>query len=423
MSADERGDALSPAHLVGPGLITGAADNDPSGIATYSQAGAAFGPNLIWSLVLAFPFMAGIQEISARIARVSGHGLGANLARHYPPWLSWSLILLMSGANICNLGADLAAMGSAVSLLAGGGPEKLYVIGFALLSTLLQILLRYNDYAKVLKWLTLSLLAYVGAACIAGAHWGLVARSLVWPHMTWDSHYATLLVAVLGTTISPYLFFWQAGLEIERQQQEAGQEPLREAPHQARPEMIRIRWDTLVGMGASTLIAACIMITTYGSLNLHGVTDIEGASQAAEALRPIAGNLAFLLFAAGMIGTGLLALPSLSGSVAYAVAEAAGWPSGLDHKGSQAKRFYGVLIAAMAVGTALNFLGIDPMQALVWSAVANGIAAAPIMAVIVRMARNPDIMGKFSIPQGLARNGWCGTALMAAAALVMLATL
>lgn len=422
MSGKKSGTALSPAALIGPGLITGAADNDPSGIASYSQAGAAFGPNLIWSLLLAFPFMAGIQEISARIGRVTGRGLAANLVRRYPRPLAHALIALMVAANICNLGADLAAMGSALAMLIGG-PERLYVVGFALLSTVLQIFLRWEDYAQVLKWLTLSLLAYVASAALAGVPWGSMALAVVWPHLEWSSNYATLVVAVLGTTISPYLFFWQAGLEVEKQRQDADMEPLREAPEQARPEIKRIRWDTVVGMGSSTAIAACIMLTTYGSLNLHGITDIRSASQAAEALRPAAGDFAFLLFSLGMIGTGLLAVPSLSASAAYGIAEAAGWRSGLDRKAGQAKGFYAILSAVMAAGAALNFVGIDPMDALIWSAAANGVAAAPIMAVLVLMAGDNRIMGKFVVPRGLTRNGWVGTALMAAAALVMLATL
>jgi len=407
----------SLASLIGPGLVTGAADDDPSGIASYSQAGAAYGPNIIWSLLLAFPFMAGIQEIAARIARVTGHGLAHNLVHYYPAWLARALIFLMVVANICNLGADLAAMGSALALLIGG-PEQLYTVGFALFSTALQIYLRYDDYAKVLKWLTLSLLAYVGSACIVAVPWRTAALSLVWPHIEWSSHYATLVVATLGTTISPYLFFWQAGMEVERQHQS-----LRKAPHLARVEITRIRWDTLIGMGLSTLIGAAIMFTTYGSLNLHGINNIESASQAAEALRPIAGDFAFLLFAAGIIATGLLAVPALAGAAAYAIAEAACWPVGFDYKLEEAKKFYGVLIAATAIGTGLNFAGIDPMDALVWAAVVNGIAAAPIMAALIRMARDWRVMGKLTITAGLAGNGWCGTILMGAAAAAMLLTL
>jgi len=407
------------AALLGPGLITGAADDDPSGIATYAQAGAEFGPHAIWSLLLALPFMAGIQEISARIARVTGRGLADNMLHRYPRWLALGLILLMAVANICNLGADLGAMAAALALLIGG-PVKLYVIGFAVVSTALQIFLRYDDYAGILKWLTLSLLAYVGSACVAGVPWGSVALAVVWPHIEWSGRYAVIIVAVLGTTISPYLFFWQAGLEVERQRQEVGMKPLRRAPEQARAEIMRIRWDTLTGMVLSTLIALCIAVTTYGGLNLHGVTEIRSASQAAETLRPIAGNFAFLLFAAGIIGTGLLAVPSLAGSAAYALGAAAGLRTGLAFRFGRAKGFYAILAAVTAIGCGLDFIGIDPMDALVWSAVLNGVAAAPIMATLVRMAGDRRVMGLFVISRGLALNGWGGTAMMAAAAVAML---
>jgi len=409
-------------QLVGPGLISGAADDDPSGIATYSQAGAQFGSDTAWSLVLAFPFMAGIQEISARIGRVTGKGIAGNLVKHYPAWLTHGLILLMLVANTCNLGADLGAMGAALALLIGG-PEKLYAVGFAVVSVLLQILLGYAEYARVLKWLTLSLLAYVAAAFIAEVPWGDVALSLAWPHIQWTGDYATLIVAVLGTTISPYLFFWQAGLEVEEQESKASAKPLVDAPEQARPELARIRWDTVVGMGLSTIIGLCIMITTHGALHNHGVTDIRSATQAAEALRPIAGKFAFFLFAAGMIGTGMLALPSLAGSAAYAVGEALYWPVGLNLKAGRAKGFYAVMAGATAIGCALNFVGIDPMDALVWSAVLNGVAAAPIMALVVHMASDYKVMGKFPISRRLAWIGWGGTALMAVTTLVMFITL
>ena len=407
------------AELIGPGLIAGAADDDPSGIATYSQAGAQFGPHTAWSLVLAFPFMAGIQEISARIGRVTGNGIGGNLVQHYPAWLARSLILLMVIANTCNLGADLGAMGAALAMLIGG-PQKLYMAGFAVLSAFLQVFLCFTDYARFLKWLTLSLLAYVGAACFAGVHWGEFLESLVWPHIEFSGAYATIIVAVLGTTISPYLFFWQAGLEVEQQKEVGASEPLCDAPQNARRELNRIRWDTVLGMGLSTFIGLCILITTSGTLHAHGVTDIHSADQAAEALRPIAGKFAFILFAAGIIGTGLLALPSLSGSAAYAVGEALGWPVGLDRKAPQARGFYAVMVLCTAIGGALNFVGIDPMDALVWSAVLNGAAAAPIMAMLVHMASDHRVMGKFPISRRLAWIGWGGTALMAVATVVML---
>ncbi len=325
-------------------------------------------------------------------------------------------------ANTCNLGADLGAMGAALAMMIGG-PQKLYMVGFAALSAFLQVFLRFADYARFLKWLTLSLLAYVGAVCFAGVKWGEFAESLVWPHIEFSGAYATIIVAVLGTTISPYLFFWQAGLEVEQQKEVGASEALCDAPQNARRELNRIRWDTVVGMGLSTFIGLCILITTSGTLHAHGVTDIRSADQAAEALRPIAGDFAFILFAAGIIGTGLLALPSLSGSAAYAVGEALGWPVGLDRKAGQARGFYAVMALCTAIGGALNFIGVDPMDALVWSAVLNGAAAAPIMAMLVHMASDHRVMGKFPISRRLAWIGWGGTALMAVSTVVMLVTL
>ncbi|HLZ66831.1 MAG TPA: divalent metal cation transporter [Aliidongia sp.] len=410
------------AQVIGPGLITGASDDDPSGIATYSQAGAQFGYATAWTLILTYPLMVGIQEISGTIGRVTGRGIAGNLVRHHTGFLVKLLVGLMVLANICNLGADLGAMGSAMTLLIGG-PSGAYVAGIALLSALLQVFLSYTRYASILKWLSLSLLAYVGSALVVHVPWAEVGKSIVWPAIEPTTDYATIIVAVLGTTISPYLFFWQAGLEVEDQQEEADAEPLRVAPEQAPDALRRIRWDTVIGMGLSNLIALCIMITTAATLHAHGAKDIQSASQAAEALKPIAGRFAFLLFAGGIVGTGLLALPSLAGSAAYAIGEVARWPVGLDRRPKRAKAFYGTLVVATAVGTAMNFVGIDPIKALIWSAVLNGVAAVPIMAMVIRLATRPRIMGEFTISRPLAINGWIGTGFMTAAVLVMFATM
>jgi len=412
----------SLAWIIGPGLITGAADDDPSGIATYSQAGAQFGNTTAWALIVTYPLMAGIQEICALIGRVTGRGLAGNLIRRQPRFLVNLLIALMVFANVCNLGADLGAMGAALRLLIGG-PSGFYVIAFAVVSVLLEIFLRYAHYANVLKWLSLSLLAYAASLFVVHVPWQSVARAIVWPTIEPSGDYAEMIVAVLGTTISPYLFFWQAGLEVEEQQGEPGAEPLRVAPHQAPAEMRRIRWDTIAGMGLSNVIGLCIMITTAATLNAHGVKDIQTASQAAEALKPIAGRFAFLLFAGGIVGTGLLALPTFAGSAAYAIGEVARWPVGLDRRPGHAKAFYGVIVVATIAGTAMNFMGVDPIKALIWTAVLNGVAAAPIMAMVVRMASDRRVMGEFSITRGLAINGWIGTAFMTAAVVVMFVTM
>jgi Mn2+/Fe2+ NRAMP family transporter len=313
-------------------------------------------------------------------------------------------------------------MGSGLTLLVGG-PSGLYVIGFAVISVLLEVFLRYARYANVLKWLTLSLLAYVGSVLVVGVPWGEVGLAIVWPKLEPTADYATIVVAVLGTTISPYLFFWQAGLEVEEQQEEEEAKPLRLAPEQAPDALRRIRLDTIVGMGLSNLIALCIMITTAATLHTHGIKDIQSASQAAEALRPIAGKFAFVLFALGIIGTGLLALPTLAGSAAYALGEAARWPVGLDQKPKRAKAFYGAIALATGIGAAMNFVGIDPIKALIWSAVLNGVAAVPIMAMVVRMATQTGIMGGFTVSRALAINGWVGTGFMAIAVVVMFATM
>ena len=409
-------------QVLGPGLITGASDDDPSGIATYAQAGAQFGYATAWTLIVTYPLMCGIQQISGVIGRVTGRGIAGNLVRHQSGTLVRLLIGLMILANICNLGADLGAMGSGLNLLIGG-PSGLYVVGFAIVSILLEVFLRYARYANILKWLTLSLLAYVGSVMVVHVPWGEVGLAIVWPKIEPTADYATIVVAVLDTTISPYLFFWQAGLEVEDQQECAETKPLRIAPDQAPDALRRIKWDTIVGMGLSNLIALCIMITTAATLNVHGVKDIQSASQAAEALKPIAGPFAFVLFALGIIGTGMLALPSLAGSAAYALGEAARWSVGLDQRPKRAKAFYGALVAATLIGAAMNFVGIDPIKALIWSAVLNGVAAVPIMAMVVRMATQTKTMGGFTISRTLAINGWIGTGFMAVAVLVMFWTM
>jgi NRAMP (natural resistance-associated macrophage protein)-like metal ion transporter len=409
-------------QILGPGLITGAADDDPSGIATYSQAGAQLGYQLAWTLLFSWPLMCAIQEISARIGRVTGRGLAGNLKRQYPAAVVYALVALLMLANVINLGADLGAMAAALQLLIGG-PALLYVGGFALLCAGLQVVTRYSRYVSVLKWLTVSLFAYVGVAMVVKAPWGVVVHSTFVPHLTWNASYLTVVVAVLGTTISPYLFFWQAEEEVEQAQARPGAKPLMRAPPQAAEELGRIRVDTYVGMGFSALIALFIMVSTAATLNAHGVTDIQTSSQAAMALKPIAGPFVFLIFAVGIVGTGLLAVPVLAGSAAYALGETLGWHVGLARKASRAKLFYAAIGLATLVGAALNFSPIDPIKALFWSAVINGVVAVPVMVMVMRLASRRAAMGDFVLPWPLKIVGWLATLVMAAAAVGMFATM
>lgn len=406
---------------LGPGLITGAADDDPSGIATYSQAGAQYGYGLLWSVFLTTPLMVAIQIVSARIGRVTGHGLAANIRDHYPAWLLYSIVALLLFANTVNIAADLGAMGNALQLLVGGSSE-IYVVFFALLSLTLQIFIPFPKYAPLLKWLTLALLGYVATVLVVDVQWIDAGMGMLFPHIQWKAEYIATLVAVLGTTISPYLFFWQASQEVEEQRATPGHEPLREAPQQADEHIERIKVDTTLGMVFSNLVAFCIMLTTATTLHTHGVTNIDTAEQAARALRPIAGEFAFALFTAGIVGTGLLAIPVLAGSAAYAVAESRRWPIGLGLTLLEARGFYAILAAATLIGVALDFAGIDPIKALVWAAIVNGVIAVPIMVVMMLLAAKPAVMGDFAVSRHLAVVGWLATGVMATAVVAMFAT-
>ena len=409
-------------QILGPGLITGASDDDPSGIATYSQAGAQFGYELGWTLLFSWPLMSAIQEISARIGRVGGRGIAGVIKQHYSPAILYPLISLLVVANTVNLGADLGAMAAALGLLIGG-PHFAYVGLFGIMSVLLEVFLRYSRYVSVLKWLTLSLFAYVATAFVVDVHWAEVARYLLIPKISFDPAYLTVVVAVLGTTISPYLFFWQAGLEVEDAKERKGAKPLARAPEQAPPEFERIRIDTYLGMALSNGVALFIVITTAATLHAHGITDIQTSSQAAEALRPIAGPFVFLVFALGIVGTGLLALPVLAGSAAYAAGEALGWHVGLARKLGRAREFYGVIAASTAIGIAMNLSSLDPIKALFWSAVINGVVAVPVMVIVMHLASGKASMGRFALPLPLKTVGWLATFVMAAASIGMFATL
>ena len=407
--------------VLGRGLITGASDDDPSGIATYSQAGAQFGYTLGWTLLLTYPLMCAIQMINAQVGRVTGHGLAENMRRHYPAPMLYLLVGLLLAANTINLGADLGAMAAALRLLIPG-PAAIYIGGFAVVTVLLEVFTRYSSYASILRWLTLSLFAYVATVFVVGVPWPTVARDLVLPHLEFSSAYLTVVVAVFGTTISPYLFFWQAAEEVEEEKGDRQAKPLVKAPEQAPSQLARIRLDTLVGMGLSNIVALFIVLTTAATLNAHGIKDIQTSSQAAEALRPIAGDFTFALFALGIIGTGMLAVPVLAGSAAYAVGEALRWRVGLAQKPRRAKAFYGAIAVATFVGAALNFSPLDPIKALFWSAVINGVAAVPLMIMIMHLSSRRAVMRQFTLGPVLKTLGWLATAVMAAAAVGMFAT-
>jgi NRAMP (natural resistance-associated macrophage protein)-like metal ion transporter len=403
---------------LGPGLITGAADDDPSGIGTYSQAGAQVGYGIGWTMLLSFPLMVAIQEISGRVGRVTGRGIAGNVCRHYPVWLINTLVALLFTANTINIAADLAAMGDAFKLLIGG-PGFLYVLVFGVASVAAQIFLDYARYSAVLKWLTLSLFAYVAALVVTDVRWTEALAGIAIPRVQWSAAFLTTLVAILGTTISPYLFFWQASQEAEEQRIDDDKEPLVKSHGDADGEFRRIRIDTVIGMAFSSLIAVSIIITAAATLHASGKTDIETSAQAAEALRPIAGAFAEYIFAAGIIGTGLLAIPVLAGSAAYAIGEGRRWPVGLARKPREATAFYVVLALSAGIGILLNFTPISPIAALYWSAVINGVLAVPVMVLLMFLARRRDVMSSFVIRGPLYAMGWVSTAAMAACVVAM----
>ena len=404
---------------LGPGLITGAADDDPSGIATYSQAGAQFGFNLLWTMALTFPLMVAIQMICALIGRVTGRGLAYNMTQVLPAPVVVGLVALLFIANTINVGANLAAMGEAARLVTGWSQHG-FTIFFALLSLGLQLFIPYRRYSRFLMVLTFSLFAYVAILFLLPLDWPAIGAGLIGLNANLTESAAVTIVAIFGTTISPYLFFWQSAQEVEEVDHDARLHPLLKDPKEAPEAISRIRLDTVAGMLASNLIALAIMIATAATLHQNGVTNIETAAQAAQALQPIAGEFAFALFSLGIIGTGLLAVPVLAGSAGYAVAEAVGWKAGLDHMPWKARGFYTVIGAAVLLGLGIGFSGIDPIKALYWSAVLNGLIAVPMMAALMLVACNRKKMGAFCVGRVLSWLGWLTTAIMAAAALVML---
>lgn len=404
---------------LGPGLITGAADDDPSGIATYSQAGAQFGFSMLWTVVLTLPLMVAIQIVSARIGYVTRQGLAANIKRSFPRPVLLLVVGMLLVANTINVAADIAAMAEALRLLVGGSAH-VYAVTFGLLCLVLQVFLPYRTYVSWLKWLTLALLSYVAVVFSVHLDWGQVARSVLNPRLTFNKDTLLMVVAVFGTTISPYLFFWQAAQEME--------DTAHSGPHtrqEVQKHLKRIKLDTAVGMGFSNLIAFFIILSTAATLHASGITDIQTSAQAAEALRPVAGEFTFLLFSLGIIGTGLLAVPVLAGSAGYAVSEAVGWRGSLSARldRGEGRGFYGVIAAATVGGVVLCFTPTDPVRELFWSAVLNGVIAVPIMAVMMLLASRRSAMGEHVIGVRLRWLGWIATIAMGAVVGAMLWTL
>ncbi len=403
---------------VGPGVVTGAADDDPSGIATYTQAGAQFGTGVLWTVFLTLPFMIGIQLVSARIGRQSGRGIAGNLRLHAPRPFLYAVVFMLLLANTINIAADVAAMGEALQLIVGGS-KHLHSVLLGVVTLLLQVFVPYRRLAPILKWLTLTLFVYVAAAFTVNIPWAVVLHDLFVPKIIPSPAFWMMIVAILGTTISPYLFFWQASQEVEELRLH-GITPGTESAHVLRKAKRRIRLDTVVGMVFSNGVAFFVMLMGALVLNAGGVTDVQSAGQAAQALRPLAGDFAFVLFAFGIIATGLLAVPVLASSAAYAVAEAFGWPEGLERHWREAKGFYAIIAVATLVGTGLDFTPIDPMKALYWSAIVNGVVAVPIMVAMMLLASKPEVMGPLPVRHKTRWLGWGAVALVGAAVFMML---
>ncbi|CAM5761775.1 iron transporter [Labrys miyagiensis] len=407
--------------VLGPGLITGASDDDPSGIATYSQIGAQFGYTMNWTLIFSYPLMVAIQIISGRLGRTTGRGVAGNLRKFYSNWLVYSAVPLLLVANVINIGADIGAMGDATKLVIGG-PSLLYALAFGVACAAAQVFFDYNKYARILKWLSLALLTYVATLFVVKIDWRGFGFGLVVPHLEFSKELLTAVVAVFGTTISPYLFFWQASQEVEEIEDNADRERLKDAPEQAHSANMRINLDTFAGMAVSNVIALAIMVTAAATLHTHNVTTINSSADAAKALEPVAGKFAEVLFVLGILGTGLLAVPVLAGSAAYGLGEAFKWPTGLAKKPREAKAFYTAITLATLIGASIVFTGVNPIDALFWSAVVNGVVAVPIMVLMMLMATSARVMGDHRIGRTLQIFGWLSTAVMALCALGMFAS-
>ncbi|MCX6628871.1 MAG: Nramp family divalent metal transporter [Candidatus Solibacter sp.] len=402
---------------LGPGLITGAADDDPSGIATYSVSGAAFGYGPLWTALFCFPLMAAVQLMCSRLGMATGRGLAAVVRRGYSRWVLWGACLLLIVANVINIAADLGGMAAATQMVTGI-PSAWLVPAFAAVIVGVLFWTSYRFIARVFKWLTLVLFAYVITAFIAQPDWAAVMRATFVPDIHWSREYLSVLVAILGTSISPYLFFWQAAQEVEEERAE-GKNTVAKRQGATDAELRRARIDVLAGMFFSNLVMYFIILTTAATLHAHGITQIASASQAAEALKPLAGKGAYWLFTLGLIGTGMLGVPVLAGSSAYAIAEAMSWGGSLDRKPALARKFYGVLAVAMLLGVALDFVGLNAVKMLFWSAVANGVLAPPLIVLVVLLASDRSVMGDLVNPPLLKWFGWLAAAVMTAAAIAM----
>lgn len=407
---------------LGPGLITGAADDDPSGIATYSQVGAKFGYTLGWTLLFSYPLMAAVQLIAAQVGRITGQGIAANLRRHFPLWIGKPIVFLVLAANAINIGANLSAMAECLVLFIPA-PPWLFVFAFAIGSTLAQVFFNYAGYARILKWLTLSLLFYLATLFMVDIDWSRLLDGTIRPQFSTEADYWSAIIAILGTTISPYLLFWQSSQEVEEIEDQDHRQPIQQAPEQAKAAFKRIRLDTLVGMGASNLIAFAIITTAAATLHQNGITDINSSAQAAEALKPSAGALAQVIFAVGIIGTGLLSVPVLAGSAAYAMGEMFGWRTGLNRNWRKAKHFYAVIALSVGIGAALNIFGINPITALYLSAIVNGVVAAPVLLLLMLMAGRRSVMGDWSVRGPTLWLGWATVITMSLAAIALFLTL
>ena len=407
-----------PLARVGPGLITGVADDDPSGIATYSQAGAQFGLNMLWTMPLCYPLMAAVQSMCGLIGRVTGKGLAANIKAAFPPIVLRVVVVLLLIANTLNIAADVAAMGEVGELVTGidrHGMTLIFVVG-----TLgLQIFVPYHRYVGFLKWLTLSLLAYAAVLFTVHVPWGQVALRTVWPQFTLNATSAAVIVGIFGTTISPYLFFWQTSEEVEDMKRVKGKALITSSAEVAHREIRRITWDTWSGMFYSDLSAFFIILAAAVTLHVSGITNINTAAEAATALKPLAGNFAFLLFTIGLLGVGLIGVPVLAGSAAYAAAETMGWSEGLERHLTDARGFYAVIAVSMLLGIAIQYSPISPMKALFWSAVINGVVAVPLLAVIILLASKKAVMGAYTASRPVVVLGWATTVIMGAAAIRM----
>lgn len=410
-------------NVLGPGFITGASDDDPAGIATYSQTGAMFGYGLAWTELYSWPLMVSVQYVSGRIGAATGKGLAANLKSSYPAWILYVLAALLFVANTINVGADIGAMAAAAKLIVPL-PEFLFVGGFGVATVLLISFLKYESYSKYLKWLTLSLLAYLASAILAGTDWAKAAEGILIPSFSFDSKSLGMIVAVLGTTISPYLVFWESSHEVERRKEKDGAHPaLKDKPRQGVKEIRRLRADTMVGMAMSNVVGIFIIVTCAATLHEQGHTNIKSAAEAAAALKPVAGQFTSWIFAAGIVGTGLLAVPVLAGSAAFALGEGFGWRVGLDFTPERAKAFYAVIAASVAIGIVLNLLKVNIITFLVATAIINGVVEIPVIAMMLLVGQDRKLMGKLVVPRFWAILGWITVGIISLAVVGAVATL